>query len=99
MIAPTLTLQAGSVAFGTMVVNNTILASTGLVRLDGPTRFNGQGGIVTTPQVALFVARDLLGDTRNPAAFNPRGQTVFRSNGGLLKLEVMSQDRGATPAG
>src|SRR5262249_11435869 len=101
-IAPTLTIQAGAVSFGgstEIVFSNSIQASNGLVLLNGITRFNGDGGMFTAPQVTMQVGNDLLGDTRNPAAFSPRGQTWFRRGGGVQLLEVMSQDRGAVPAG
>jgi len=100
-IAPTLSIQAGSVSVGgsmEIVVNNAISATNGLVLLNRLTRFNGQGGIVTAPQVILQVGGDLLGNTRNPASFNPRGPVWFRASG-VQQLEVMSQDRGAAAAG
>lgn len=100
-IAPTLCFQAGSVSYGgstEIVFNNAVQASNGLVLLNSVTRFNGQGGIATAPQVTMQVGNDLFGDTRNPASFSPRGQTWFR-RGGVQQLEVMSRDRGAVPAG
>jgi RHS repeat-associated protein len=102
-ISPTITLLGGSVSIGggaplSVVVNNTIQTNSGFVQLRSPTHFNGQGGIMTELQGTLTVFGDLLGDTRNPGTFAPRGLTAF-SNTALRQLEVMSQDRGATSAG
>ena len=74
----------------------------GTINIPESLQINGSAIVTVSPNSSLTVGGNLLGNTQNPALFNPQGTVTLNGAGTAAApqlLEAMSADLGSGPAG